>query len=162
MMAGMETDPAFRIRPARSDEAGAIRDLVRRAYAMYVPRMGKEPGPMLDDYAKRVADGAAYVLEADGGMAGILVLLPYDDHILMDNVAVDTGFQGRGIGKALVTFAEQEAMRRGYDEIRLYTHETMVENVRMYAKLGYEETGRGEQAGYDRVFMRKVLRGDSG
>lgn len=156
-MADMEGDPAYRIRLARPGEAGAIRDIVRRAYMMYVPRMGKEPGPMRDDYGKRTADGAAYVLEADGGIAGVLVLLPYDDHLLMDNVAVDTGFQGRGIGKALIAFAEQEAVRRGYGEIRLYTHQTMTENVRMYARLGYEETGRGEQAGYDRVFMRKVL-----
>ena len=113
---------------------------------------------MLDDYGKRVADGIAFILEEDGTIAGILVLLPYDEYLLMDNVAVDPGFQGRGVGKALIDFAETEAARRGYREIRLYTHQTMTENVRMYAKLGYEETGRGEQAGYDRVFMRKVLR----
>lgn len=157
MMAGMEIDPAYRIRPARADEADAIRDLVRHAYVMYVPRMGKEPGPMLDDYGKRVADGTAFVIEAEESVAGVLVLLPHDDHILMDNVAVDSAFQGRGIGKTLITFAEEEAVRRGYREIRLYTHETMIENVQMYAKLGYEETGRGEQAGYDRIFMRKRL-----
>lgn len=159
MIGNMEAGPEYCIRPARPDEAGAIRDLARRAYAMYVPRMDKEPGPMLDDYEKRVADGTAFVLAAEGTLAGILVLLAHDDHLLMDNVAVDTGVQGRGIGKALVAFAEEEALRRGYSEIRLYTHATMVENVRMYAKLGYEETGRGEQAGYDRVFMRKALEG---
>lgn len=157
MMANMESQTTYRIRPARTDEADAVRDLVRRAYAMYVPRMGREPGPMLDDYGKRIADGTAYVLEADGDLGGVLVLLPYDDHLLMDNVAVDPGFQGRGIGKALIAFAEEEAVRRGYGEIRLYTHETMLENLRMYAKLGYEETGRGRQAGYERVFMRKTL-----
>ena len=157
MIADMKDKAARTIRPARAGEAGVIRDLVRRAYAMYVPRMGKEPGPMLDDYAKRVADGDAFVLEIDQTIAGVLVLLRYDDHLLMDNVAVDPGFQGRGIGKALIDFAEAEAIRRGYAEIRLYTHQTMTENVRMYVKLGYEETGRGEQAGYDRVFMRKPL-----
>ena len=35
----------------------------------------------------------------------------------------------------------------------------MVENQRLYASIGYEETGRGTEAGYDRVFMRKQLRG---
>jgi hypothetical protein len=48
-------------------------------------------------------------------------------------------------------------LRRGYSEIRLYTHQTMVENQRFYASIGYEETGRGSEAGYDRVFMRKPL-----
>jgi hypothetical protein len=49
-------------------------------------------------------------------------------------------------------------MRRGYREIRLYTHQTMVENQLLYTSIGYEETGRGTEAGYDRVFMRKQLR----
>lgn len=158
IVAGVTDNFDHSIRPACPGDAGAIRDLVRRAYAMYVPRIGKEPGPMLDDFEKRVAGGAVSVLEVDGTIAGILVLLPYDDHLLMDNVAVDTAFQGRGIGKALIAFAEDEGVRRGYKEIRLYTHEKMVENVQMYVRLGYEETGRGEQAGYERVFMRKILR----
>jgi hypothetical protein len=44
--------------------------------------------------------------------------------------------------------------RPGYREIRLYTHQTMVENQRLYASIGYEETGRGSEAGYDRVSCR--------
>ena len=54
--------------------------------------------------------------------------------------------------------AMDEALRRGYREIRLYTHQTMVENQLLYTSIGYEETGRGTEAGYDRVFMRKQLR----
>ncbi len=64
-----------------------------------------------------------------------------------------------GLGRRLLAFAEAEALRRGYHEIRLYTHQTMVENQSLYASIGYEETGRGAEAGYDRVFMRKQLRG---
>jgi ribosomal protein S18 acetylase RimI-like enzyme len=62
------------------------------------------------------------------------------------------------LGRRLLAFAEDEALRRGYREIRLYTHETMVKNQRLYASIGYEETGRGSEAGYNRVFMRKRLR----
>jgi ribosomal protein S18 acetylase RimI-like enzyme len=62
-----------------------------------------------------------------------------------------------GIGKRLLDFAEAEALRRGYSEIRLYTHETMIENQRLYSALGYEETGRATQAGYNRVYMCKQL-----
>jgi ribosomal protein S18 acetylase RimI-like enzyme len=119
--------------------------------------MGKKPGPMLDDYAARVAEGAAWVLEVDAGVAGLVVLLPEADHILLDNVAVDPRFAGRGIGRALIDFAEAETLRRGFAEIRLYTHETMTENIAIYPRLGYEETHRAEQAGYQRVFMRKKL-----
>jgi hypothetical protein len=60
--------------------------------------------------------------------------------------------------RATSSESADEALRRGYREIRLYTHETMVENQRLYAAIGYEETGRGSEAGYNRVFMRKQLR----
>jgi len=78
--------------------------------------------------------------------------------LLLDNVAVDPNHQGKGIGRALIDFAEQEARRRGHAEIRLYTHQSMHENIVLYPRLGYEETGRGEQAGFQRVFFRKILR----
>ena len=96
---------------------------------------------------------------ARGVIAAIVVLLPAPDYLLLDNIAVAPERQGSGLGRRLLAFAEAEASRRGYREIRLYTHQTMVENQRLYASIGYEETGRGAEAGYDRVFMRKQLPG---
>jgi GNAT superfamily N-acetyltransferase len=93
-----------------------------------------------------------------GEIAGILVLLEEEDHLLLDNVAVDPRHQGKGVGRALIDFAEQEARRRSHAEIRLYTHQAMHENIALYPRLGYEETGRAEQAGFQRVFFRKTLR----
>jgi ribosomal protein S18 acetylase RimI-like enzyme len=131
---------------------------VDQAYRHYIARMGKPPGPMLDDYAARVLEGVVWVLEKGAAIAGIIVLLPMADYLLLDNVAVSPSRQGLGLGRQLLAFAEAEALQRGYHEIRLYTHQTMVENQRLYASIGYEETGRGTEAGYDRVFMRKQLR----
>ena len=147
------------IRPAVEADRPTIEAIVRAAYEMYIPRMGKPPGPMLDDYAARIAAGEAFVLEDADGIAGVLVLIDQADALLLDNVAVAPHAQGRGVGRRLVDHAEAEARRRGYAEIALYTHETMTENVAYYLKLGYRETGRGQQAGYDRVFMRKRLDG---
>jgi ribosomal protein S18 acetylase RimI-like enzyme len=113
---------------------------------------------MLDDYAARISEGAVWVLEEGAVIVAIIVLLPAPDYLLLDNIAVSPAHQDVGLGRRLLAFAETEALQRGYREIRLYTHQTMVENQRLYASLGYEETGRGTQAGYDRVFMRKRLR----
>ena len=146
-----------RIRAATAADVPAIGEIVERAYRHYIPRIGKPPGPMLDDYAARVAEGVVWVIEEGSGIAGILVLLPRPDYLLLDNIAVDPARQGSGLGRRLLAFAEAEAMRRGYREIRLYTHQTMTENQRLYAAIGYEETGRGTEAGYERVFMRKPL-----
>jgi GNAT superfamily N-acetyltransferase len=106
----------------------------------------------------RVAEGVVWVLEEGAEMAAIIVLLPAPDYLLLDNIAVSPTRQGLGLGRRLLAFAKDEALRRGYCEIRLCTHEMMMENQRLYASIGYEETGRGSEARYDRVFMRKQLR----
>jgi ribosomal protein S18 acetylase RimI-like enzyme len=146
-----------RIRPASDADLAAVERLVKDAYGKYVARIGKPPGPMLDDYRALIGQRAVWLLSAGDEIAGMLVLLPGAGHLLLDNVAVARGFQGQGIGRALIDFAEAEARRRGYGEIRLYTHQKMHENLAMYPRLGYEETGRGEQSGYQRVFFRKRL-----
>lgn len=146
------------IRRAAPQEREAVEDIVQAAYAIYVERIGKPPGPMLDDYAALIAQGAVSVLDdSDGGIAAILVLLPKADHLLLDNIAVRPDRQGRGIGRRLIGFAESEASRLGYSELRLYTHAKMTENIGLYLRFGFEETGRGHEAGYDRVFMTKRL-----
>jgi GNAT superfamily N-acetyltransferase len=114
---------------------------------------------MHDDYAARVSEGAVWVIEEGSTIAGIIVLLPRPGYLLLDNIAVAPARQGAGLGRRLLAFAEAEAVRRGYNEIRLYTHQKMTENQRRYAALGYEETARGTDAGYERVFMRKRLAG---
>jgi ribosomal protein S18 acetylase RimI-like enzyme len=147
-----------RIRPATAADTSAVTQIVQDAYRHYISRIGKPPGPMLDDYSARISEQAVWVIDEGTAIAGILVLLPKPDHLLLDNIAVSPLRQGFGLGRRLLTFAETEALRRGYREIRLYTHETMTENQRLYAAIGYEETGRGAAAGYERVFMRKQLR----
>jgi len=145
------------IRPARPSEADTLRDVVHAAYRHYIPRIGKPPGPMLDDYAARIADGQAWVLEDAGGIMGILVLEETPECFLLDNIAILPEGQGKGYGRALIQFAEAEARRRGYAEIRLYTHEMMTENVTLYARIGFVETHRVSEKGYARVYMTKQL-----
>ena len=146
-----------RIRAAIAADVAVIGQIVEQAYRHYIPRIGKPPAPMLDDYAVRVSEGVVWVIEEGTTLAGIIVLLPTPDYLLLDNIAVAPARQGTGLGRQLLAFAETEAARCGHREIRLYTHQTMTENQRLYAAMGYEETGRGTEAGYERVFMRKRL-----
>ena len=148
------------IRPAEPADQAAVEAIVRAAYAVYIPRVGKPPGPMLDDYAKLIADGAVSVIEEAGEeIAALIVLIPRRDHLLLDNIAVRPDRQGKGFGRALIEHAEREALRLGLREIRLYTHEKMTENIALYKRIGFVETGRRREAGYDRVFMSKPLIG---
>ena len=132
------------LRTARPEDRMAVETIVTAAYSIYVERIGKPPGPMLDDYAGLIAAGAVSVLEdPDGVVAALVVLLPKPDHLLLDNIAVRPDRQGRGLGHQLIAFAEEQARRLGHAELRLYTHEKMTENIALYTRLGFRKTGRG-------------------
>jgi ribosomal protein S18 acetylase RimI-like enzyme len=156
-MTGMAGEKGLAIRLARDSEAEAVRHLVLDAYGHYVARIGKPPGPMLDDYAQRIAQGQVSVIEEDGRLLGILVLEEEPDAILLDNIAILPAAQGRGLGRALVAHAEAETRRRGRTQLRLYTHVLMVENIGLYARLGFRETGRVSEKGFERVYMVKAV-----
>ena len=65
-----------RIRAATAADVPAIAEIVDQAYRHYIARMGKPPGPMLDDYAAHVSEGAVWVLEEGTAVVAIIVLLP--------------------------------------------------------------------------------------
>ena len=145
------------IRKADLSDLDRVRDCARQAYALYVPRMGKEPAPMVADFEDQIRVGKLHVVELEGEVAGFVVFYPRGDHLHVENVAVLPSAQGKGIGKALLGFAEDEARRLGLPAVELYTNVKMVENQAFYPALGYLETDRREEDGFSRVFYRKEL-----
>jgi ribosomal protein S18 acetylase RimI-like enzyme len=147
----------FDIRLAQREDLAAVEALVTVAYTQYIPLIGQKPGPMSDDYSALIEKWCVYVLSRENKLAGMLVLLPEDEAMLLDNVAVHPDMQGRGYGRALIAFAEKLSIERGFTAIRLYTNEAMIENVRLYERLGFVETHRAEEKGFRRVYMTKPL-----
>lgn len=145
------------IRKAQPADTPKMKNCVKAAYRHYIARMGKSPGPMLDDYSEVVRKHQAFVAELNGQVVGVLVLILQDDGILLDNFAVPPEYQGQGFGRKLVEFAESEARNQGFYHLDLYTHECMAENIKMYKRLGYVNTERRTVRGYQRVYMRKSL-----
>jgi GNAT superfamily N-acetyltransferase len=56
-----------------------------------------------------------------------------------------------------MAYAENYARGLGLSEVRLYTNEKLDNLVRYYQKLGFIETTRMQDGGYQRVFMSKSL-----
>ena len=134
-----------------------MRELVRDAYAVYVPRIGREPAPMGADYEALIGKGAVTVAVEEDSIVGVLVLRPQQDSLLLENVAVAPAKQGQGVGRALLAFAEEHARRLNLSKISLYTHALMTENLALYPRLGYVEVARNQEHGFDRVFFEKTL-----
>ncbi len=112
---------------------------------------------MLDDYHALIEEGRVYVVEHEGAVRGALVLIPEENSMLLDNVAVAPAAQGLGLGRSMLEFAERVALDCGYHRIRLYTNEAMAENIALYSRIGYSETHRAEENGLRRIHMTKPL-----
>jgi len=145
------------LRRAVVADAAAVTELVAAAYAKYLARMPFRPRPMDADYAAVLAATDSWVAELDGRIRAVLVCALEPDHLLIENVAVHPDAQGRGLGGRLLELAEEHARANGRPEVRLYTNEVMVENLRLYAGRGYRETGRESAGGFGRVFLAKRL-----
>jgi len=144
-------------RRATADDVDAITALVQAAYAKYVARIGTEPLPMVADYAAVVRAHQVWLVDGADGLQAVLELIPADDHLLVENIAVAPDIQARGLGRQLMAFAASEARRQGYAELRLYTNEKMHENIAFYGRLGFVESGRSVRDGRHIVFMTQRL-----
>ena len=134
-----------------------MRACVVAAFSHYIERIGKPPAPMLLDFEAEIAAHHVWLLSDAEEVAGVLVLYETELGCYVDTVAVLPSRQGTGAGRALLTFAEQEALRRGYRSIYLCTNSKMTENQVFYPRIGYVEYERKSEAGFDRVFYRKPL-----
>ena len=113
---------------------------------------------MVADFKVHIAAGDTYVATDDVGVfQGFIVFFPEEQHILLDNVAVLPSAAGRGIGRSLIGFCEDEARRRGFSAVHLKTNEKMIENLSIYPRLGYAEVARRTEDGFNRVFFEKAL-----
>lgn len=146
-------------RRATPADAPAITRLVAAAYRPYESLIGRTPLPMLTDQAEAIRAHEVWVLDGDIGLTGVIELVPRDDHLWVENVAIAPAAQGHGLGRLLLAHAEDEARQRGLPEMGLLTNERYVENITMYRRYGYRETHREPFKGTDLVYFRKHLEG---
>jgi ribosomal protein S18 acetylase RimI-like enzyme len=146
-----------RLRAATAADATRLSEIARAAYGHYVERIGGPPDPLVADYAEVVRTSEVTVAERGGVIVGLLALGVSDEGFAIENVAVDPAHQGRGVGRALLEHAECEARRAGFDSLFLYTHVLMIENLALYARIGYVEYDRRAIGAGELVYLRKGI-----
>ena len=152
-----KTDQAMsHLRPATPFDATFVRRCASAAYAPYVERIGRTPAPMVADFEQHIRQGEVTIAEsADGKPCGYIICRALADHVLLENVAVDPAQHGEGHGRRLIRHVESLARNEGIALVRLYTNIHMRENLSFYPALGYRETGRRHEDGFDRVYYEK-------
>jgi GNAT superfamily N-acetyltransferase len=122
---------------ATAKDATAVRDLVRSAYAKWVPVIGREPIPMTADYDRAIGTHMIDLMIVDNELSGLIELVPEPDCVLILNVAVRPGQAGKGYGRALMAHAKDIARALGRGRLRLFTNKLMADNIALYRRLGY-------------------------
>ena len=126
------------LRRATRDDLASIVALQRAAYAKNRVILGIEPLPLTIDYAEIFPQYEFWLAEEPDGLAGVLILEPRPDDLLIWSVATAPEAQGRGIGNRMLAFAEARALSLGLHCMRLYTGEKLTGNIAWYRRRGYD------------------------
>ena len=149
---------SFVIRRAGPDDVVPIRELTLRAYAKWLSVTPRKPRPMTADYAAAIRTNRFDLLYEGGNLIGLVESDREGDELMIVNVAVDPGHQGRGLGTLLMRHTEERAAALGLHATRLYTNKLMTENIALYERLGYEfEKETHHEAGTVAVHMVRPL-----
>lgn len=148
----MTTD--WKIREARPGDGDGLERCMVTAYSIYQERMGGKRLPPMDiNYSSEIQNYPVWVVESNGKILGGIIMTFENDEASIANIAISPKCQGRGIGRALMEYAELKARERHFSELRLATHVLLRENISLYQHLGWKETGRDAT----RILMKKRI-----
>jgi ribosomal protein S18 acetylase RimI-like enzyme len=147
------------IQIANIEDIPMIKSMVDDAYSPYIERIGRPPAPMSEDWKLALQTHNVLMLRDSGRVVGSITFHDDDasDTLKIDNVVVHPMAQGHGYGRFMINHVELESQARGLSGVSLYTNAKMVENPALYKKLGFTETGRGVEDGFERVYFCKKL-----
>lgn len=147
---------ALTIRPARVEDAPALGQAAR-AIAATPGLLASQPAELSDEhFAKKIAalavadNGRFFVAEADGELVGHGVLDPLSllsvRHVVHLTLAVHEGWQGRGVGRALLErLIEWAKAAPAVEKIELNVRAPNTGAQALYRKMGFTRAGRWQR-----------------
>ncbi|KAI2733393.1 hypothetical protein CBS147332_408 [Penicillium roqueforti] len=153
------SDSKLALHKAIVEDIPAIKEMVDAAYSKYIERIGKPLAPMTEDWDHVLQTYEVLVLRDNERIVGSITCHQDEqtNSLKIDNVVVDPTAQGRGYGYYMINHAEAEAQNQRLPSVTLFTNVKMFENIGFYAKLGFMETDRRVEDGFERVYFCKKL-----
>ena len=150
----LNSPTAFQFVPSLT--ADALLAIARESYQQYVAAIGREPAPMVADYAHHIAHDTIITSYHDDVLVGFGVIIDKDDGLWLETIAVADGYRGQGIGTKLLAEIERYIAQRAHS-YQLYTNEKMTQNMDWYLRLGFTITAVKEEEGFQRIYFKKEL-----
>lgn len=160
----------IQFRPARPDDADAIVEIVRKAFARAVRELAltlesSSTHPSLYTRERLESDQARgrcfHVLEKDGLVVGCVYVRKAGEELCeVGRLAVRPEMQGRGLGERLMREAEGVARSRGSRRVNIDAFSELTRLVKWYESLGYVIDAIESIAGIPRPVVRMHKRLD--
>lgn len=104
-----------------------------------------------------IAVEGGFLAVAEGEVIGVLAFRAAANGFQVDLVAVDPDRQGRGVGSALIKFAEHEALLAGYSAVAANVPETDSDGLAVWERRGYRPIERHAHTDGTLISLRKLL-----
>jgi len=141
-----------------SERLDDIMAIVHAAFAEITPPSGVLSETVVD-LAARQRDGVVLVAVAGDALVGSLFCARKGDALYLTRMAAHPAWRRRGVGRALMAAAEDEARSAGLAKLLIRVRKSLPGNKAYFAKLGFAVTGEGQDPGrepYD-VMERYLL-----
>lgn len=152
------------IRRAVEDEADAIADILREAFAEfaedYTPEAFVIVTPPADEIAGRFDEGPIWVAVKDGEIVATVSAVPEPEWLYIRSMAVLPRAQGSGLARKMLEAVEEYAIENGFERLFLYTTHFSSSAIRLYEKNGFErgrDTSADEWYGTPGLAMEKKI-----
>ncbi len=156
-MPEIQRNPPARLRPAEPRDAARLKQLAGQAYRIHAAVLPRPPQAVTDDYAALIADDAVYVAEADSDLAGLIVLLPLHNALLLHAVAVAPEAQRRGIGGLLLRYAIEHARGQGLGAVEASVEKALLPLLGWFGRFGFDAVRSPGPGGYQRYYLRRTV-----
>ena len=128
-------------------------DLLHRTYA-YMDHRIDPPSSLhrltVETLAQKASDEVLLLAKAENCVVGCMFCRHDPQWIYVGKVAVEEGFQGKGIARAMFDYAFAMARREGVKGLELESRIELIENHQAFSRLGFMKVGEDAHEGYDR------------
>ncbi len=139
------------LRPARTQDASDMAEVIREAFASLsadvdpLPSALRETAPSVE---AQLAEGGGAVAEVGRRLVGAVIWREEVGSLYVGRLAVPPAWRGRGIARALLAAAEEEARRVGLPGLHLGTRLALEDNRRLFQGQGFVETTMHAHEGF--------------
>lgn len=150
------------VRPATADDAqaiGAVFDAAVRASWTYLGELAEQPMFTPHDWDQLVVDHAPpkallVATDATGRVLGFTAAHPEECEMFL--LFVHPAHGGRGVGRMLLSAADDELRSARCEEAFLFVHERNERALAVYASAGYRPDGSARESDFRGVAIREL------